>query len=479
MNKILVYEAEAKAGLADLIEKNCSVAYVCKVEKCEQPFSKIQMALANDDNELLYATKSILVTTNWNQNDDVFLKGEVWAARHTPIHKPTNIEHNKKEIVGHITDTWAIDFDGNIIPNNTSIEDLPNFHLCNGAVIYRHYPKDDELQTRANLLIEEIEAGEKYVSMECVFPTFDYALRKGKDVKIVKRTAESAFLTKHLRAYGGTGKYDVYEVGRVLRNIEFSGKGYVSKPANPESIIFNNSDLMIVNASLEEIQASIVKIDNNDKERLMDNQYELDQAKKTVAELSQANKDLVAKLEAFEAEKFETQIASFKAEVAKASEEKVGLQEKITVLEKQVADTAASLSEVSKSLEEVSSAKLAAEAKIAAVEAEALKASRVSTLVEGGIEKEAAVAKVEKFVALSDEQFSEVASALVAAFKPAKDTDPITEVETQITEAKVTEVVPTPSPAEDVSEQKQKMTTSIASLLGSYLSDNNEEKGEK
>ena len=47
--------------------------------------------------------------------------------------------------------------------------------------------------------------------------------------RIVARNDESAFLTKHLRAYGGTGEYEGYKIGRSLRDISFSGKGLVSK----------------------------------------------------------------------------------------------------------------------------------------------------------------------------------------------------------------------------------------------------------
>ena len=37
--------------------------------------------------------------------------------------------------------------------------------------------------------------------------------------KVIARDENSAFLTKHLRAYGGTGQYDGYTVGRLLRSI--------------------------------------------------------------------------------------------------------------------------------------------------------------------------------------------------------------------------------------------------------------------
>ena len=111
------------------------------------------------------------------------------------------------------------------------------FNIITNAVIYKSW-SDIEQRERVNTLIDEIQEGKWFVSMECLFPNFDYALIDSQgDTKIIERSEASAFLTKHLRAYGGSGLYEDYKVGRLLRNISFSGKGLVSKPANPRSVI--------------------------------------------------------------------------------------------------------------------------------------------------------------------------------------------------------------------------------------------------
>ena len=47
-----------------------------------------------------------------------------------------------------------------------------------------------------------------FVSMECIFRGFDYAVQAPDGNKhIVARNEETAFLTRHLRSYGGTGEY--------------------------------------------------------------------------------------------------------------------------------------------------------------------------------------------------------------------------------------------------------------------------------
>jgi uncharacterized coiled-coil protein SlyX len=84
--------------------------------------------------------------------------------------------------------------------------------------------------------------------MECLFAGFDYAvIDQSGGSKVIARNEESSFLTKHLRAYGGTGEYEGYKIGRSLRDISFSGKGLVSRPANPRSIILDSSRAFSIN----------------------------------------------------------------------------------------------------------------------------------------------------------------------------------------------------------------------------------------
>lgn len=119
--------------------------------------------------------------------------------------------------------------------------------------------------------------------MECLFSDFDYSVvSPDGEMKVVARNDESAFLTKHLRVYGGKGVYEGYKVGRLLRNIAFSGKGLVNKPANPRSIIlqpdedpfddnftnsvnveeFNMADDQKVESSDIEVEAAVASVND-------------------------------------------------------------------------------------------------------------------------------------------------------------------------------------------------------------------------
>ncbi|KKL06987.1 hypothetical protein LCGC14_2590560, partial [marine sediment metagenome] len=218
MKKISTYKAEA--NLREKIEQGCSLAYFIPVESSSDSFRKsllkskaalnnksLQKYLnASEHDSDLYFTRSVLVTTNWNNNDDVFGVREVWDARHTPSHKRTNLEHDEQQVVGHIIYSLPTDDDGNIIQDNCAIDELPSkFHLVTGAVIYKNW-EDQQLIDRTNTLIKAIESGNKFVSMEVLFTDFDYAIITQDGIHKVKaRDENTAWMTKHLKAYGGSG----------------------------------------------------------------------------------------------------------------------------------------------------------------------------------------------------------------------------------------------------------------------------------
>ena len=239
---MIIYPQETDDGLAEKISASTTISYASIVEPCEVEQNQIKTkTLAAVDDADLYYVQSILVSSSWNRNDDVFDRAEVWAARKTPEDKPTNLEHDENTIIGHITSNWPIDNEGKAIADDIGMDELPEkFHIVTGSVIYKAF-SSPELKERAEKLIAEIEDGTKYVSMECYFKGFDYGLtdKASGEYKVLARNDSTAYLTKYLRAYGGHGEHENYKIGRVLRSITFSGKGFVNKPANPDSIIFN------------------------------------------------------------------------------------------------------------------------------------------------------------------------------------------------------------------------------------------------
>ena len=114
-DKIEIFKAEREAGLEHLIEANASIAYQSPILldddslDIQKNFKALPIATAAKNDPDIHHVYSILVTTSWNKNDDVFDKEEVWASKNTPKYKPTNLEHDERQIVGGIVDNWAVD----------------------------------------------------------------------------------------------------------------------------------------------------------------------------------------------------------------------------------------------------------------------------------------------------------------------------------------------------------------------------------
>lgn len=238
-----VFQQEYDDGIGEAVAKDKSVSFASVVEPLSvDPSSKKMKAFGSIQDPDMYYVQSILVSSTWNKNDDVFDPEEIWKAKESPNHKPTNLNHDENVIVGHIVSNYPITEEGILIDKDTPVENLPEkYHILTGAVIYKAYT-NPELKERTRDLIASIENGTKYVSMECYFNSFDYGLmdKETGELKVIARDNDSAYLTKYLRSYGGNGEKDNYRIGRVLRNITFSGKGYVDRPANEDSIILKN-----------------------------------------------------------------------------------------------------------------------------------------------------------------------------------------------------------------------------------------------
>ena len=439
--KMKIYKEEK--ALAGLIRKNTTLSFVAQTEVPTEDEIKLitrgnnlglaeKYAEAGIKDEDLFYHKSILVTTSWNKNDDLFVPAEVWAARHSPVHKPTNLNHKSGQVVGHITGNWAIDAEGGLLDDELSIDELPSkFHILVGSVIYKKFHNDPEKQAEAFKLIDEIGEGRQFVSMECSLRGFDYAIKaEDESIQIVARNEETAFLTKHLRVYGGAGIYEGYKVGRVLKNISFIGKAYTEKPANSESIIFTEADLFdFANASYIEKnpfnKKNSVVSGSNDSETVLNTSYRNTKDLSMSEQLLQdQNKELKAKNDSFAAEiedlkkklaeadvkKYETRVAELEASVKTLEDSKSAMDEEKKKKEKEMEGYKSKADELTEANEKL-------QKELDEVRAERVLAQRISSLVDGGLDKTKAETKAKAFANLNDEQFKAVADELIEAIK--------------------------------------------------------------
>ena len=337
MKQIPTYKAEA--GLVDKIRTQASVSYLSPAQvapKQELTSAGLLKALAENKNQIdLFYLKSVLASIGWNLNDDVFDKKETWIARATPEDKPFNLEHNPRNIVGHITGNFAMAADGTILSDNLAIDELPDqFDIATTAVLYRFTNSEDaDLEKQMQSIIAEIQEGKWYVSMEALFADFDYAVIDEQAAKatVITRNEESAFLTKHLRAYGGDGKFQGKRVGRLLRDIVFAGKGLVRRPANPGSIIFANTTFFKENVQ-NKITAGYINMSNDFKSQERTKmagelnlellQSQIKNLESSLAAANSQNKDLEKRLKEMDEQRVTARITTLESDI-KARDEKV------------------------------------------------------------------------------------------------------------------------------------------------------------
>jgi hypothetical protein len=450
-----IFTHEKEDGLETKITSSASFSYASIAEPCVvsdvAKINSVNKSLAALDDSDLYYVQSILVTSSWNKNDDIFDKSEVWLARKTPEDKPTNLEHDENLIIGHITNNWPITESGDLIDETIALEDLPEkYHILTGSVIYRAFTSP-ELKDRAEKLIADIESGSMFVSMECFFKGFDYGLldKTNGSYKTLARNENTAYLTKYLRAYGGLGEHDNYKIGRVLRNITFSGKGFVEKPANPDSIIFTkdtidklfdqkNNNLLIAGVSNNQLTSKVENHIMSSEQEVVEVKPETEVASVTETNVATEVVDKTSELETAIQAKDESiatlgaELESLKAQyevLAKKLKEEEDKEEETEAAKKKMkAEMDAKDEEMKKAKSELSAALEAIATYMKKEEEMALKQEemakkekkmkRKASLLGCGFDDETSEATLEKFESLNDDAFDAMTNLLAGKMPP-------------------------------------------------------------
>ena len=292
----------------------------------------VEELLGNEQDDLSLIV-SILVSTGWNLNDDIFVPSEVWKARLSPLHKPINDQHDAKRILGHIVQSRVLDKSGNeVISDDDNIPE--EFDIEVAGVLYRAFP---ELRERIDEIIAKAKTGEIFVSMEAWFPDFGYGIIDSNTgtTKLVDRTEATAFLTKHLRIYGGSGQYQGYRVGRVLRDFVFGAQGFVDEPANPESVIKVAASKVavpeiFVTAEINEfLERGVEDMDEKQLQELEEVKAALDSKEKEIAELQKTVEEFNSKDYAGQIEVLTANVTETAEKVKTVEAEKVDMQKKL------------------------------------------------------------------------------------------------------------------------------------------------------
>jgi hypothetical protein len=219
---------------------------------------------AEEDRQIdLQYMNAIFVSSGMNKNGAVFLGSELLKAHKSISTKAVDVEHNEKEVIGHIAARGFLTREGEAVHPEEALtamsqQDMDDLELdvAISAVVYKdRFPE----------IAESISNGEWMVSMECYYR--DYDIKVG-DLIIPRDQAEQMgydkLVGKVVQVKKGMKDFGFHMVGRVLRDIIFSGVGIVKDPANERSIIMESAAYTKMLSDSKE-GASIIDVENIDK----------------------------------------------------------------------------------------------------------------------------------------------------------------------------------------------------------------------
>jgi len=188
--------------------------------------------------DLQYIT-AVFVSSGFNLNSAYFLPTELAKSKGTIAEKPLDYEHEQDKIVGHLYSSVFAYKDRSLFDPDAlyaKMGDGINSVSMDIIAAMRLY------KTRFPELAQEILAGEYKVSMECYYKDYDVIV----DNVIIPKTEAKALgligaINKVVRVVEGNKAKGDHRVGRVLRDMLFSGCGIVKNPANPDSIILETA----------------------------------------------------------------------------------------------------------------------------------------------------------------------------------------------------------------------------------------------
>jgi hypothetical protein len=191
----------------------------------------------NENIDLLGVAFNAALVNRFNKNDDGIDTETAIRIAKLFKHKPTNIEHKKEKVVGHIlTAGFSRYGDSQILTPDELSNYSEVFNISLGAVVYKFVNKEFASALQAS---SEDPSSEYYgkisTSWELGFNDYKIAIGSDnlKDAEIVSDEKHIEELKGKLKSYGGSGKLDdgtkIYRL--VVGEVYPLGIGFTTNPA--------------------------------------------------------------------------------------------------------------------------------------------------------------------------------------------------------------------------------------------------------
>lgn len=318
--------------------------------------------------DLMGVAFNAAVVNEFNKNGDGMSTQTAIDSVQQFVHKPTNIEHDKKKIVGHIVNAGFSDYTDSTVLVNVDEQEKEPFNIALGAVVYKTVDKDFFETLKESTDPKSKTHKTVSASWEVGFSEYKIAVgsKNLKDAKIISDPDRIMEMKGMLRAFGGKGYTEdgdpVYRL--IVGDVYPLGIGFTLKPAaNVKGIVSNEyqeqeepvnsnksqaSDLKKIN---DKISQNLKNTVNNTK--IMDLETLLSEIKASLTEkkfseeaiagmtstfadaIKSKDDEYQASLEAAETEKAEIAAAKeeLQASVESIKEELKTAQERITEFE--------------------------------------------------------------------------------------------------------------------------------------------------
>ena len=314
--------------------------------------------------DLIGAAFNGAVVNAFNKNGDGIDTDTAIEFKNYFIHKPTNIEHKKQKVVGHIVNSAFSSFGENKILTDEDVKgSLDPFNIALAAVVYKTVDKDFaeallESNDPESNLYQKISA-----SWEIGFNDYYIALGSDKlnEAEIITKKEQINEFKKYLRGFDGAGFTNdgtpVYRL--VTGRIYPLGIGFTTNPAaNVSGVIVDDGTQDVMDKNDANNQdgdintPEVLKIRENFSQK---EKQPVNITKTNIMDLEQILSDLKTVLaEKRENEKFSDEaVASISKTIADSIKEKSEeIQSKIAATEEAKLQAVAEAEELKKSLSE-------------------------------------------------------------------------------------------------------------------------------
>jgi hypothetical protein len=229
--------------------------------------------------DLVGAAFNAAIVNRFNRNGDGINSATAKDLVDYFVHKPTNIEHKKNKVVGHIVNAAFTDMENEKILNTRKLEDkVDPFYISLAAVIYKTVnPEFAELLLKASDP-NDVDYNKVAASWELGFNDYNIAVgsQNLSEAEIITDPQKIKEFEKYLRAFDGNGTLeDGTPVYRLVAGEVFPlGIGFTTKPAaDVQGIAIqeglelesDKQEASVLKSDLRKIKNNILKISQNEE----------------------------------------------------------------------------------------------------------------------------------------------------------------------------------------------------------------------